>query len=62
MKKRLNESVQNKSFNNREAVEKTNLNINLPNFIGRKVKNLKRSINIEKTNEKINDIQINTIN
>ena len=61
-KKRLKESVQNKSFNNREAVEKTNLNINLPNFIGRKVKNLKRSINIEKTNEKINEIQINTIN
>ncbi len=46
---------------NNEIIEKTNLNINLPNFVGKKVRNLRRSINIEKTNQKLNDIQINTI-
>ena len=46
---------------NQENIEKSNLNINLPNFVGKKVKNLKRSINIEKTKQKLNDIQINTI-
>ncbi len=45
-----------------EVVEKTNLDINLPNFVGKKVKNLRRSMNIEKTNQKLNDIQINSIN
>ena len=45
-----------------EVIEKPNLNINLPNFVGKKVKNLRRSINIEKTKQKLNDIQINTIN
>ena len=49
------------TLNNSEIIEKPNLNISLPNFIGKKVKDLKRSINIEKTNQKINDIQINTI-
>ena len=48
-------------LNNKEVIEKPNLNINLPNFVGKKVKNLRRSINIEKTKQKINDIQINTI-
>ncbi len=47
---------------NEEVIEKTNLNINLPNFVGKKVKNLKRSINIENSNQKLNDIQINSIN
>ena len=49
------------STNNQENIEKPNLDINLPNFVGKKVKNLKRSINIEKTKQKLNDIQINTI-
>ena len=48
-------------LNKKEIVEKTTLNIDLPNFVGKKVKNLRRSINIEKTKQKINDIQINTI-
>ena len=61
------ENISKKSSENNpekyEAVtEKTNLNINLPNFVGKKVKNLRRSINIEKTSQKLNDIQINTIN
>ena len=54
-------SDENIPINIQEKIEKTNLNINLPNFVGKKVKNLKRSINIEKTNQKLNDIQINTI-
>ena len=49
------------STNNQENIEKPNLNINLPNFVDKKVKNLKRSINIDKTKQKLNDIQINTI-
>ena len=52
---------QNIPINNQENIVKPNLNINLPNFVGKKVKNLRRSINIEKTKQKINDIQINTI-
>ncbi len=48
-------------INNKKVIEKPNLNINLPNFVGKKVRNLRRSINIEKTQQKINDIQINTI-
>ena len=54
-------SDENIPINIQEKIEKTNLNINLPNFVGKKVKNLKRSINIEKTKQKLNDIQINTI-
>ena len=41
--------------------EKAKLDINLPNFVEKKVKNLRRSINCEKLKENINDIQINTI-
>ena len=55
------EPIYNK-FNNNENNEKPNLNINLPNFVGRKVRNLRRSINSEKIKENINDMQINTIN
>ena len=47
--------------NNDECKEKANLNISLPNFVEKKVKNLRRSINSEKLKENINDIQINTI-
>ena len=54
-------NIKDRLFNNTEVKEKTNLDINLPNFVGRKVKNLRRSINSEKIKEKINDIQINTI-
>ena len=56
-----NNIIQNIPIKNNECNEKTNLNINLPNFVGRKVKNLRRSIHSEKINETINDIQINTI-
>ena len=55
-------TVENISKTNAQHVEKTNLDINLPNFVSKKVNNLKRSINIAKTNQKINDIQINSIN
>ena len=55
------ESDEKLVLNKKEVIEKPNLNINLPNFVGKKVKNLRRSINIEKTKQKINDIQINTI-
>jgi len=48
-------------LNKDECKEKTNLKISLPNFVEKKVKNLKRSINSEKLKENINDIQINTI-
>ena len=44
-----------------DSKEKANLNISLPNFVEKKVKNLRRSINSEKLRENINDIQINTI-
>ena len=54
-------SDENISIKNEEVNEKINKNINLPNFVGKKVKNLRRSINIEKTNQKLNDIQINPI-
>ena len=54
-------SEKNISFINNDVKEKPNLNINLPNFVGKKVKDLRRSINIEKTKQKLNDIQINTI-
>ena len=54
-------SLENISKRNEEVNEKPNLDINLPNFVGKKVKNLRRSINIEKSNQKLNDIQINSI-
>ena len=55
-------SGKNIPIKNDEFNEKTNVDINLPNFVGKKVKNLRRSINIDKTNEKLNDIQFNSIN
>ena len=48
-------------LNNNVIKEKNNSNINLPNFVEKRVKNLRRSIHSEKLKEKINDIQINTI-
>ena len=48
-------------LNNNSDKEKANINISLPDFVEKKVKNLRRSINIEKLSENINDIQINTI-
>ena len=53
--------VDNKPSNNDKDKAKANLNISLPNFVEKKVKNLRRSINSEKLKENINDIQINTI-
>jgi len=62
VKKEVNEISLNKRFtNNNQYKEKANSNINLPNFVEKKVKNLRRSINSEKLKENINDIQINTI-
>ena len=55
------DSIINELSNNKKIELKQNLNIDLPNFVGRKVKNLRRSINSDKLKEKINDIQINTI-
>jgi len=49
-------------LNNNQIKEKGKSNISLPNFVEKKVKNLRRSINSERLKEKINDIQINTIN
>ena len=62
VKKEVNEISLNKRFkNNNQSKEKANLNISLPNFVEKKVRNLRRSINSEKLKENINDIQINTI-
>ena len=62
VKKEVNEISLNKRFtNNNQYKEKSNPNISLPNFVEKKVKNLKRSINSEKLKENINDIPINTI-
>ncbi len=62
LKKEVNEISLNKRFtNNNQYIEKANSNISLPNFVEKKVKNLRRSINSEKLKENINDIQINTI-
>ena len=62
VKKEVNEISLNKRFtNNNQSKEKVNLNISLPNFVEKKVRNLRRSINSEKLKENINDIQINTI-
>jgi len=48
--------------NNDQYKEKSTLNVSLPNFVEKKVKNLRRSIYSEKLKENINDIQINAIN
>ena len=62
IKKEVNEIYLNKKvINNDQNKEKANLNISLPNFVEKKVKNLRRSINSEKLNENINDIQIKKI-
>ncbi len=62
VKKEVNEISLNKRFtNNNQYKEKANSNISLPNFVEKKVKNLRRSINSEKLKENLNDIQINTI-
>ena len=47
--------------NNNECKEKAKLDISLPNFVEKKVNNLRRSINSEKLKENINDIQFSTI-
>jgi len=61
-KNEVNEKSLNKIVsNNDQYKEKVSLNISLPNFVDKKVKNLRRSINSEKLKENINDIQINTI-
>ena len=62
IKKEVNKISLNKRVsNNDQYKEKANSNISLPNFIEKKVKNLRRSINSEKLKENINDLQINTI-
>ncbi len=63
IKEEVNEiSLNKKVINNDKYKEKANLNISLPNFVEKKVNNLRRSINSEKLKENINDIQIiNTI-
>ena len=61
-KKEVNEISLNKRVsNNDQYKQKANLNISLPNFVEKKVKILKRSINSEKLKENIDDIQIKTI-
>ena len=60
--KEVNEVSLNKRFtNNNQYNEKANSKISLPNFVEKKVKNLRRSFNSEKLKENINDIQIDTI-
>ena len=62
IKKEVNEiSLNKKVLNNDQYKAKSNSNISLPNFVEKKVENLRRSINSEKLKENINDIQINTI-
>ena len=62
IKKDVNEISLNKRVsNNDQNTKKANSNISLPNFVKKKVKNLRRSIYSEKSKENINDIQINTI-
>ena len=62
IKKEAKERDANKiDSNNDKCKEKANLNISLPNFVEKNVRNLRRSINSEKLKENINDIQINTI-
>ena len=62
VKKEVNEiSLNTKFTNNDQYKEKAYPNISLPNFVGKKVMNLRRSINSEKLKDNINDVQINTI-
>ena len=62
IKKEAKEKTINKIVSdNDECTEKAKLNISLPNFVEKKVENLRRSINSEKLKENINDIQISTI-
>ena len=59
IKKEIIDFSQKKIASNKsESKEYTNSNINLPNFVETKVKNLRRSINSEKSRDKINDIEI----
>jgi len=60
VKKEVNDITLNKRVSNNNQ-EKANSNISLPNFVEKKVKHLRRSINSEKLKENINDMQINTI-
>ena len=53
--------IKSSFINDYEIKDKTALKINLPNFVDKKVKDLKRSINSGNLKKKINDIQINTI-
>ena len=62
IKKEIKETALKKIVsNNDECKEKAKLDISLPNFVEKKVENLRRSINSEKLKENINDIQINKI-
>ncbi len=62
IKKEVNKITLDKRFSKKDQCKaKANLNISLPNFVERKVKNLRRSINSEKLKKDINDIQISTI-
>jgi len=55
IKKEVNEiSLKKIISNNNQYKEKANSNISLPNFVEKKVNNLRRSINSEKLNENIN--------
>ena len=57
VKNDVNEISLNKRFtNNKPYKEKVNSNISLPNFVEKKVKNLRRSINSEKLKENINAV------
>ncbi len=61
-KNQVKEKPLNKiALNNHQINEKGKSDISLPNFVEKKVKNLRRSINSERLKEKINDIQVNTI-
>ena len=56
IKKEVNEISLNKQDSNNDQYKETaNSNISLPNFVEKKVKNLRRSINSEKLKENIND-------
>ena len=62
IKKEVNEISLNKRISNSDQYKvKANSNISLPNFVEKKVRNLRRSINSEKLKENINDIHINSI-
>ncbi len=62
VKNEVNEISLNKRYtNNNQYKEKANSNISLPNFVEKKVKNLRRTIKSEKFKENICNIQLNTI-